>query len=248
MYWNYRQLIFIITEQSRTLYREVDGVINAKQTRQLRPYASISGPSRSISLETPKAGYLKTNRGFNANINHSAYSKNHVLNSHDEYSIPITSTHNSSTTKKLEYFNHLILLATSSGLLMLALIADKKNDSVMVTTEDFSLKRRVMSVHQAITPVKILILALPRYVFDFTYIVGMYIKRKVYVLKVGIFLGGHYLISQSKICLFLWTVPSQSFQTSQWNKSEPALWSSGRRFYIWIYKWHFRLQTCKKLY
>ena len=121
MYWNYKQLIFIITEQSRTLYREVDGVINAKQTRQLRPYASISGPSRSISLETPKAGYLKTNRGFNANINHSAYSKNHVLNSHDEYSIPIISTHNSSstTTKKLQYFNHLIILATTAIILIL---------------------------------------------------------------------------------------------------------------------------------
>ena len=124
MFWTYHHLIellFITTEQSRTLYREIDGVINAKQTRQLRPYASLSGPSRSISLETPKAGYLKTNRGFNANINHSAYSKNHVLNSHEEYSIPITSTHNSATTttKTLQYFNHLIIMATTAIILIL---------------------------------------------------------------------------------------------------------------------------------
>jgi hypothetical protein len=106
-------------EQSRTLYREIDGVINAKQTRQLRPYASISGPSRSFSLETPKAGYLKTNRGFNANIDN--YSKNHVLNSHEAYSIPITSTHNSATTttKTLKYFNHLIIMAITAIILIL---------------------------------------------------------------------------------------------------------------------------------
>ena len=113
--------MFLITEQSRTLYREIDGVINAKQTRQLRPYASISGPSRSISLEIPKAGYLKTNRGFNANIENSAYSKNHVLNSHEAYSIPITSTHNSATTttKTLQYSNHLIIMSITAILLIL---------------------------------------------------------------------------------------------------------------------------------
>merc|ERR1711981_1171211 len=66
-------------KQSRTLYRELDGVINSKQTRQLKPYASISsGPSRSISLEVPKAGFLKRNNGFNANLEAVAYSKNHA--------------------------------------------------------------------------------------------------------------------------------------------------------------------------
>ena len=97
------------TEQSRTLFREIDGVINAKQTRQLKPYASIPGPSRSSSLEIPKLGFLKTNRGVNANVEDSPNWRNQDMNFHEEYSIPISSKHNSATRNILCHLNGIII-------------------------------------------------------------------------------------------------------------------------------------------
>ena len=102
----YISFLFKLAEQSRTLYREVDGIINAKQTRQVRPYASISGSSRSVSLQLPKAGYLKTNRGLNANLKNSTYYRNQRLNS---YEIPIVSSYSSATKSKLDHLNQLVM-------------------------------------------------------------------------------------------------------------------------------------------
>ena len=102
-------LIYFFTEQSRTLYREVDGIINSKQTRQVRPYASISAPSKSVSLQIPKAGYLKTNRGLNANLKNSTYYKNQNSNSYEEYSASISAPYSSAIRTRLDSLNKLVL-------------------------------------------------------------------------------------------------------------------------------------------
>merc|ERR1712150_49325 len=105
-------------EKARTLYKEIDGVINAKQTRQIRNHASISGPSRSISLEVPKAGFLKTNPGLNANLENSSYSRNQISNSHEAYSIPITNIYNSARPKAFGYVSLWMLPITVIVLLL----------------------------------------------------------------------------------------------------------------------------------
>ena len=102
---------FPLLEQSRTLYRELDGVINSKQTRQLKPYASISsGPARSISLEVPKAGFLKRNNGFNANLEAAAYSKNQA---------DFSNTYNHATNKKTQSVSLALAMTILMSLLMI---------------------------------------------------------------------------------------------------------------------------------
>ena len=97
------------------MYRELDGVINSKQTRQLKPYASISsGPSRSISLEVPKAGFLKRNNGFNANLEAAAYSKNHA-----DFSGPWSNTYNHATNKKMQSISLALVMTILMSLLMM---------------------------------------------------------------------------------------------------------------------------------
>ena len=111
-------LIYLFAEQSRTLYREVDGIINSKQTRQVRPYASISAPSKSVLLQIPKAGYLKTNRGLNANLKNSTYYKNQNSNSYEEYSAPISAPYSSAIRTRLDSLNKLVLSLMTSLLIL----------------------------------------------------------------------------------------------------------------------------------
>ena len=93
-----------ILEKARTLFREEDGIINAKQTRQLQPFASISSPSRTISLETPKVGFLKTNK----NVQDLPTWEDQYLDDNDGYFIQSSKVFSSATKASLYYYTFVI--------------------------------------------------------------------------------------------------------------------------------------------
>ena len=97
------------------MFREEDGIINAKQTRQLQPFASISSPSRTISLEIPKVGFLKTNK----NVQDLPTWEEQYLDDNDGYFIRSSNVYSSST--KATFFYYYTFVVSSIPLIMLLL-------------------------------------------------------------------------------------------------------------------------------